>query len=142
MADQQYEVGVRLKGDGSGLVGEAKSGTEAMRQLEDQAKRTSTAIGDTARAKGQLQQEGTRVRQVLDAQRDATVALTREMGPMTTGTLAAEAAAIGLRGALTGIVGAMGGPLGIIALLASAAIAWAGFGSAATEAADDVETAA
>ncbi len=46
---EQYEVGVRLKGDGSGLVGETKSGVEAMRQLEDQTRRTGAASEDLAR---------------------------------------------------------------------------------------------
>ena len=39
MADQQYEVGVRLKGDGKGLVGETKEGTDALRQMEEQRAR-------------------------------------------------------------------------------------------------------
>jgi hypothetical protein len=142
MADQQYEVGVRLKGDGKGLVGETKEGTDALRQMEEQAKRTGTALQETARAQGSLRSEGTAVKQVLDAQRDATAALTRETGAMTSGMVAAEVAAVGLRGVLAGIVAGFGGPLGIIALLGSAALAWTGFGSAATQGADEAAQAA
>jgi hypothetical protein len=50
MPEATYDVGVRLKADGSGLVGETKQGVEALKSLEDQAKRAGAALGEEGRA--------------------------------------------------------------------------------------------
>lgn len=142
MAERDYEVGVRLKGDGSGLVGETRAGIEAMRELESQAKRTSDAIGESARAQGGMRIEAGALKQILDVERDAMSAVTRETGAMTSGALAATAAVAGLRGVISGMLSAIGGPLGLIALLSTAALGWSSFGSAANEAATQAEDAA
>lgn len=57
MAEANYDVGVRLKADGSGLVGETKQGVEALKSLEEQVKRTGAALSGQVSTSGQMEEK-------------------------------------------------------------------------------------
>lgn len=176
-ADDNLEVSVRLKGDGSGLVGETRQGAEAMKSLEKQARKTGEALADEGRQartaaddqrryveevrrRIEAEREARDVRlaaardtsalgQTVDAYRTAQAALNAENDRAVAGmkalgaeTLAVTAAKSGLRSAISALMGAFSGPAGIISLLASAALAWTSFGTAAEDGAAKAQAAA
>jgi hypothetical protein len=68
--EANYDVGVRLKADGSGLVGETKQGVEALKGLEEQAKKTGSALGEVSRSHTQASES---LRALIERARQAGV---------------------------------------------------------------------